>query len=75
MTLEINSPELEALIRQRMQAGSFKNAEDVIREALSPSTTGPTGAALIEAMRSCPYPDVEIAPERIPSSLVQDVSF
>lgn len=56
-------PELEALIRQRMQAGAFENPEDLIREALHPSSLDTrTGMSLIEAMQSCPYPEVDIEP-------------
>ncbi len=76
MTIEITSPDVEAMIRQRMQAGSFDTPEDLIREALrfsAPDTR--TGAALIAAMQDCPYPDVEIEPARMPSPLVRDVAF
>ncbi len=48
MTIEITSPEVEALIRQRMEGGSFKTPEDLIREVLkSPDeqTIGPETAA------------------------------
>jgi hypothetical protein len=34
MTIEITSPDVEALIRQRMEAGLFKTPEDLIREVL-----------------------------------------
>lgn len=34
MTIEIHSPELEALIRERLKSGAFQNVEDVIRQAL-----------------------------------------
>ncbi len=34
MTIEIIRPELQALIRQRLQAGGFATPEDVIFEAL-----------------------------------------
>lgn len=37
MTIEITSPDVEALIRQRMEAGSFKSPEDLIREMLKSS--------------------------------------
>jgi hypothetical protein len=37
MTIEITSPDVEALIRQRMEAGSFKSPEDLIREVLKSS--------------------------------------
>ena len=29
MTIEIHRPELEALIRERMDSGSYQNVEDV----------------------------------------------
>ena len=63
MTIEIKSPDVEALIRQRMQTGSFKTPEDLIRDMLRRSEfEARTGAALIEAMRSCPYPEVDLEP-------------
>jgi len=34
MTIKINKPELEALIRERMQNGGFQNVEDVLLHAL-----------------------------------------
>ena len=76
MTIEITSPDVEAMILERMQAGVFKNAEDVIRQALcsfAPDTR--TGATLIAAMQACPYPEIDIEPDRVPSPLVRDVSF
>ena len=33
MTIEIHRPELEALIRGRMNSGGFQNAEDVVLQA------------------------------------------
>ena len=76
MTIEITSPDVEALIRQRMEAGFFKTAEDLIREVLKSSEPDTrTGAALIEAMQACPYPDVDIAPPRVPSPAVRDVAL
>ncbi len=30
MTIQITKPEVEALIKQRLQSGAFKDAEDVI---------------------------------------------
>jgi hypothetical protein len=44
MTIEITKPEVEALISQRLQCGGFKDAEDVILQALqsSPSRTSTT---------------------------------
>jgi hypothetical protein len=34
MTIEINRPEIEALIQQRLQSGAFESVEDVIFDAL-----------------------------------------
>jgi len=77
MTIEIKSPEVEALIQQRMQAGSFNSPEDLLREVLrspSPAETR-TGADLIAAMRACPYPEVDIEPQRVSSPLVRGVNL
>ncbi len=34
MTIQITKPEIEALIEQRLRSGAFKDAEDVILQAL-----------------------------------------
>ena len=76
MTIEITSPDVEALIHQRMRTGAFKSPEDVIRASLRSS--GPdarTGADLIAAMQACPYPEVEIETPRVLSPVVRDVAF
>ena len=73
MTIEINRPELEALIRERMYAGAFPSVEDALMQALTNSplpdegaTTQPkrTGADLIAAIQRSPYRELEIEPER-----------
>ena len=33
MTIEIHKPELEALIRQRMESGEFQNVDDLLIQA------------------------------------------
>jgi hypothetical protein len=38
MTIEIQQPELEALIRLRMESGRFTSIEDALLEALRSST-------------------------------------
>lgn len=48
MMIEIHSPETEAIIRQRMIAGGFPNAEEVI----------------IQALKSSPPPEAPAAPAR-----------
>ena len=46
MIIEITRPEVEELINQRLQSGSFRDAEDVILQALqfSPPATAPPDA-------------------------------
>jgi hypothetical protein len=43
MTIQITKPEVEALINQRLQSGAFRDAEDVILQALQ--AAGPAGRA------------------------------
>ena len=43
MTIQITKPEVEALINQRLQSGVFKDAEDVILQALQASSPQPPG--------------------------------
>ena len=46
MTIEIHRPELEALIRERMESGAFQSVEDVLMEALrSGADRAPSAAA------------------------------
>ena len=73
MTIEINRPELEALIREWMNAGAFQSVEDALMQALTNSprpdrgTSKPvqhTSADLIAAIQRSPYREFEIEPER-----------
>jgi hypothetical protein len=41
MTIEIHKPELEALIRQRMESNSFQSVEDILIEALKSAPAPP----------------------------------
>lgn len=76
MTIEITNPELEALIRQRMEAGAFRSPQDLIRAILrAAEPDNRTGAALIAALRACPDPDADIEPARFPEPLARDVSL
>jgi len=87
MTIEIQKPELEALILERMQLGAFPTVEDTLLEALKSSPLqsgrrasvsggmpGPTGADLVAAMQASPYKDIALEPTRdhLP---VRDVAF
>lgn len=82
MTIQITRPEVEALINQRLLTGAFRDAEDVIMQALQ-STEPPvpagkpderTGADLIAALQSSPHRELEIEPPRYREPiLVRDV--
>lgn len=87
MTIEIQKPELEALIRERMKKGAFQNVEDALLQALKSSplpaeqdarlgngTPAPTGADLVAAMQASPYKEIDLEPTRgrLP---VRDVVF
>lgn len=73
MTIEITNPELEAAIRQRMAQGAFSTPEQLLQEVLlHDEIDARSGADLVAALQTCPFPDVEIAPERVPSPLVRD---
>jgi hypothetical protein len=52
MTIQITKPELEALINQRLESGGFKDAEDVILQALQSSPSKPATAPPSEAGNS-----------------------
>ena len=74
LTIEIQKPELEALILERMQSGAFESVEDVLLQALegSPASRQPrsqpecegTGADLVAAMQASPYKEIGLEPER-----------
>jgi hypothetical protein len=77
MTIEIQRPELEALIHERMKSGAFQNVEDVLMQALKSSPTldekdagrtnekpSATGAELVEAMQGSPFKEIELEPQR-----------
>jgi len=63
MTIEIDRPEVEALIQQRLQQGGFKDPQDVILHALHASEPSrPTSADLLSALRSSSAQDADQAP-------------
>ena len=84
MTIEIRSPELEALTLERMKLGAFRNVEDALIQALiaapPPAQTGLVredhrmGADLIAAMQASPYREISIEPARYRLP-VRDVAF
>jgi hypothetical protein len=57
MTIQITKPEIEALINHRLEGGGFKDAEDVILQALKSSEPTPRGvdgdrASAIERLKT-----------------------
>jgi hypothetical protein len=52
MTLQITKLEIEALIKQRLQSGEFKDAEDVILQALKSSEIAPVKTERSERRQS-----------------------
>ena len=52
MNIQITRPEVEALINERLESGAFKDAEDVILQALQSSEPeakpGPSGKSLVD---------------------------
>ena len=87
MTIEIQKPELEALILERMQLGAFPTVEDALLQALksSPLPSGQgaalssgapstTGADLVAAMQASPYKEIALEPRR-DHMPVRDVAF
>ena len=87
MMIEIQEPELEALILERMQRGAFPRVEDVLLQALKSSpplsglasaassgSPGRTGADLVAAMQNSPYKEITLEPIRHRPP-VRDVAF
>ena len=85
MTIEIQSPELEALILERMQKGGFASIEDALMQALKASSMiaddegksrdQRTGADLIAALQASPYRDIDLTPPRVRLTNVRDVAL
>lgn len=87
MMIEIQEPELEALILERMQRGTFPTVEDALLQALKSSSPlsglpsaassglpGPTGADLVAVMQNSPYKEITLEPIRYRPP-VRDVAF
>jgi hypothetical protein len=86
MTIEIQKPELVALILERMQKGGFASIEDALMQALEAapmvaehqgeSCDKRTGADLIAALQSSPSRELDIEPSRFRLSMpARDVNF
>jgi hypothetical protein len=76
MTIEVTRPEIEALIHKRLETGAFRDAEEVILDALrsSESKRALTGADLLSVLQASPYMDIDFEPSRGPLP-VRDVQL
>jgi|HubBroStandDraft_4_1064222.scaffolds.fasta_scaffold2809010_1 Arc/MetJ-type ribon-helix-helix transcriptional regulator len=57
MTIQITKPEIEVLLKRRLQSGEFKDAEDVILQALralepTPECVAAERAAAVERLKT-----------------------
>ncbi len=82
--IEVNNPEIEALIQQRLVDGGFKDVDAVLEQALtdaplpanSCSSKSPrTGAELLAALMNSPFKEVNLEPERYVPALGDPVKF
>lgn len=79
--IQIQRPEIEALIQHRLTAGGFKTIEAVLlKDAPLPSKmtshiAGPTGAEIIAAFQRCPVKDFEFELERLVSPISDPVKL
>jgi hypothetical protein len=86
MTIEIQKPELEALILERLQKGAFASIEDALMHALESSplplepgarsargASSSIGAVVLAALQASPYPDIDLTPPRVLLGNVRDV--
>jgi hypothetical protein len=87
MTIDIQRPELEALITERMKSGAFRDIENVLIQALKSSPLpgekgaeasdekpSATGVELVAAMQASPFREISLEPGR-ESMPVRDVVF
>jgi len=58
MVIETTTPEIEVLIQQRLQAGGFKDAEDVVLQALRSMPAGHPGSERIKAIQSMTFSEL-----------------
>ena len=82
--IEIQEPELEALIMERLYAGQFENVEQAVMDALKtapppkrPNLTdsGRKGSEIITAFQRCPVKEFDFEPERLYSPISDPVKF
>ena len=86
MNIEIHNPELAQRLAGHLQAGHFQDTAELIAKALdaleerttvtaTPAATTETGAVILAALQSSPYPEIDLTPPRLPVTKVRDVVF
>jgi hypothetical protein len=89
MHIEIHQADLEQRVRRQIQSGQYHDVDELLTKALDaleeksslPASTSPTtepakqtGAALLEVLQASPYPEIDLAPPRVPI-FVRDVDL
>lgn len=84
MNLEIHKPELVQRVQTQIRSGHFQDADELIEKALEAldeqATTAAvpaaaTGAAVLAALQSSPYRDIDLTPPRARLTNVRDVAL
>jgi len=82
MNLEIHKPELVQRVNAHIHTGHFHDADELIEKALdaldeqaATAATPPTatGAVVLAALQTRPYPDIDLTPPRVRLNNVRDV--
>ena len=83
--VQIQQPEVEALIQQRLTAGGLENIEAVLLQALtdaplpckatSPDPAGPSGPDVIAAFQRSPHKEINIFPESFVPPVSDPIDF
>ena len=83
--IQIQQPEVEALIQHRLTAGGFKNIDAVLLQALQdaplpgpaafPGSAGPSGLDIIAAFQRSPHKEINIFPESFVLPISDPVEF
>ena len=83
--IQIQQPEVEALIQHRLTAGGFENIEAVLLQALQDAPLpcketptkpkGPSGLDIIAAFQQSPHKDVNIFPESFVLPISDPIEF
>jgi hypothetical protein len=80
MNLEIHKPELLERVNAHIQTGQFHDTDELIEKALdaldernASAPADETGAVVLAALQTRPYPDIDLTPPRVQLTNVRDV--